>query len=360
MGNNQCRLASVPDSSPAKNFVSSALRHAYLRTEITVDLGEEAISAEAATSQTDGPVFVVSAANPRSCPTDADENTERHQRLIDAVDEAGISWAPALGSDPFSDWAEPSLALFDTTRKKARQFGRQFGQFAVFEIDPTTTTVHGCLSRWAISRSHEQRCLPENDDTLADAAARSLGIEIVNGLKRFRYRGWQPVGSTELGCSHCDTPALELFAVVHQQRRGDIVEHLAVACSSCTVATPTTKLPTDQRTALERWREYMLAASDAAEFDLTILKYRCYVIRLDRPDDRWVYVGETGQTAEERLAQHMAGIKANNTVERHGVDLRQDLMADLPEFPDRLSAQTFERYLAAKLHLAGFSVAGGR
>lgn len=359
-GHNQQPMAKAPGSSPARDLVSRDLRYAYLRTYLEIDMDGAALSAQAVAEQAGGPVYVVSAANPRSCPTDAAENAERHRALLGTVTDVGIDHSPALGRDPFSDWAEPSLALFGTTRKQARKFGRLFDQYAVFELTEKSVTVHGCLSRWKISRPHGAASLPENDDTLADAITRAHGSEITADLKRFRHRGWRSLGPTELACPKCEAPAMELFAVVHQRRRGDIVEHLAVVCLSCATAIPTTSLPAGQRRAVERWRDHVLAASDAAEAGLTAPKYRCYIIRLDRADDRWVYVGQTSKPAEERLAEHLAGeAKASRVAAQHGVDLRGDLMTGLSEFPDRLSAETYERYLAAKLHLAGFEVAGG-
>jgi Protein of unknown function (DUF3293) len=353
-------MAKNPGSTPAPDLIPRTLRHAYLRTELTIELATGAVSAEDAAAQMEGPVYVVTAANPRSVQADADENAERHRLLVGAVDKTGIDHSPALGRDPFSDWTEPSLALFGTTRKKVRKLGRDFDQYAIFEITPKLVTVHGCLSRWKLSRSHDERSLPENDETLADAVARAHGIEIVADLKRFRHRGWQSVGPTQRACSKCEAPAAELFAVVHQRKRGDIVEHLAVVCLSCGAAMPTTGLPAGARTAVDRWSDHALASADAAAAGLTAPGYRCYVIRLDRPDDRWVYVGQTSKSSEDRFAEHLeGGTKASNVVTQHGVDLRHDLMADLPEFPDRLSAETFERYLAAKLPLAGFEVAGG-
>ena len=353
-------MTKTPGSEPARDVVSRALRHAYLRTEVTIELDGKTVSAPVAAKRTSRPIHVVSAANPRSAPTDGDTNAELYRSLVDVLTDARVEHWPALGRDPFSEWAEPSIALPDTSRKQAQKLGRRFDQFAVFEISTKSITVHGCLSRWKISRPHGRRALPENDDTLADAVARSLGIVVDAELRRFRRKGWRLVGTIEFVCPTCTSPSTELFATVHQQKNGKIIEHLTLICSVCRTATPTTSLTTDERWLVERWRDHRLAIDDAMEAGLGTPSYRCYVVRLGRPDDRWVYVGETSKSAEDRLAEHQAGgARANAEVRDHGVDLRKDLMAGLPEFPDRLSSQTYERYLAAKLHHQGFTVAGG-
>jgi hypothetical protein len=85
-------------------------------------------------------------------------------------------------------------------------------------------------------------------------------------------------------------------------------------------------------------------------------------VRADNPqrDPRkpCVYVGMTGLTPEERLANHKAGIKDASLVKRYGVRLLPELYAHLNPMPFEAAVQ-MERDLAEDLRRAGHTVTGG-
>ncbi len=94
--------------------------------------------------------------------------------------------------------------------------------------------------------------------------------------------------------------------------------------------------------------------------------YRVYVIELDdaigarsRADRANLYVGQTTLPAEDRFAQHRAGIHASRHVRRHGVRLRPDLYATLPLSATREAAEILEARVAAELRTRGHRVWGG-
>ena len=79
-------------------------------------------------------------------------------------------------------------------------------------------------------------------------------------------------------------------------------------------------------------------------------------LRLD--DNPCVYVGMTGLSPEERLANHKAGIKGAYVVKRYGVRLMPELFAHLNPMPFD-AAVIMERDLAEDLRRQGYTVTGG-
>ncbi len=79
-------------------------------------------------------------------------------------------------------------------------------------------------------------------------------------------------------------------------------------------------------------------------------------LRLD--DKPCVYVGMTGLSPEERLANHKAGIKGAYVVKRYGVRLMPELFEHLNPMPFDAAA-IMERDLAEDLRRQGYTVTGG-
>ena len=76
------------------------------------------------------------------------------------------------------------------------------------------------------------------------------------------------------------------------------------------------------------------------------------------PKKPCVYVGMTGLTPTERLANHQAGIKSASVVHRYGIRLLPELFAYLNPMPFADAVQ-MERDLAQDLRRAGYTVTGG-
>ena len=73
-----------------------------------------------------------------------------------------------------------------------------------------------------------------------------------------------------------------------------------------------------------------------------------------------IYVGETKQTPEERLADHFAGgFTSAPVVRRHGVRLLPDLYRAMRVCGSRTASQAAEARLAARLTKRGHCVFGG-
>ncbi len=94
------------------------------------------------------------------------------------------------------------------------------------------------------------------------------------------------------------------------------------------------------------------------ELDPAVLRNRRFVrANPDRDPSRpLLYVGMTGTSPEERLAQHKAGVKAGRgIVRRFGLRLRPDLYAHLNPMPFDAACQ-MERDLAEDLRREGCGV----
>lgn len=77
---------------------------------------------------------LVTAYNPRSTPLPASVNETRHRTLVRSLDESGLSWVPASGSDPQHAWPEePGVCLLDPPVRQARALARQYEQHAIVE-----------------------------------------------------------------------------------------------------------------------------------------------------------------------------------------------------------------------------------
>ena len=76
------------------------------------------------------------------------------------------------------------------------------------------------------------------------------------------------------------------------------------------------------------------------------------------PKKPCVYVGMTGLTPEERLANHQAGTKAAWVVKRYGLRLMPELYEHLNPMPYEAAAQ-MEKDVADDLRQAGYTVTGG-
>ena len=93
--------------------------------------------------------------------------------------------------------------------------------------------------------------------------------------------------------------------------------------------------------------------------------YKVYVINLSDEvgprigRHRWVYVGQTFRTPEERLEQHLNDHKSSKHVKNYGQKLNYTLFKELPKVRFRQDAEVLERLLAKDLERRGFNVKGG-
>ncbi len=92
--------------------------------------------------------------------------------------------------------------------------------------------------------------------------------------------------------------------------------------------------------------------------------YTIYIINLvdesgsDPAPDKWVYVGETSKTPEERFDEHKNGTRDNKAAREHGRDLNYDLMKGIPQVRFRQDSKWLEAHTGEKLRSRGYVVEG--
>ena len=92
--------------------------------------------------------------------------------------------------------------------------------------------------------------------------------------------------------------------------------------------------------------------------------YTIYIINLvddpapDPSAGKWVYVGETSKTPEDRFDEHKSGTRDNKAAREHGRDLNYDLMKDFPQVRFRQDSEWLEADTGEKLRESGYVVEG--
>ena len=93
--------------------------------------------------------------------------------------------------------------------------------------------------------------------------------------------------------------------------------------------------------------------------------YTIYIINLidesapDPAPGKWVYVGETSKTPEERFDEHKNGIRDNKAAREYGRDLNYELMKDIPQVRFKLDSKCLEAQTGEELRGRGYVVEGG-
>jgi hypothetical protein len=95
-------------------------------------------------------------------------NHERNDRLKFELEDMGFEVFAALRLDPYSEHAEERWAIVGMSDQQAIDFGRRYGQVAVFRVDATLQHVLGCLSEWR-SADQGKPEIPERTGTVVNA-----------------------------------------------------------------------------------------------------------------------------------------------------------------------------------------------
>ena len=126
---------SPPHGDPRPPRISDRLLAAYLETDIRVR-GD---------SEWEEDFHVITAFNPLSEWRSQEENKVANRELKAALVEEGRIYRPAVNRSPEGRWVEPGFAVERLTREEAREMGRRFGQYAVFEIGKNELRVVACF-----------------------------------------------------------------------------------------------------------------------------------------------------------------------------------------------------------------------
>ncbi len=113
-------------------------------------------------------------------------------------------------------------------------------------------------------------------------------------------------------------------------------------------------------------RDYLREEGFVVDLSNGNVVYTVYVVNLSDGagqrinPHRWVYVGQTAKTPEERLKEHQMGHKASKWVKNFEEGLNYRLFSSsVPQVRFRQDAETIEAQLAKDLEARGFNVKGG-
>ena len=111
-------------------------------------------------------------------------------------------------------------------------------------------------------------------------------------------------------------------------------------------------------------RDHLLGLGYVVADARTNVVYTIYIVNLvddSAPDPslgKWVYVGETSKTPEERFDEHKNGIRDNKAAREHGRDLNYDLMKDIPQVRFKQDSKWLEAQTGEEVRSRGYVVEG--
>ena len=132
--------------------VPPEVRATYLAAEVRIADGAALVDAAGSPLLRDGPVHVVTAWNPGALRPTEEQNRTADRQLRARIVQLGFQPHRAVGCDPASPHHEEGWAVVAMSDERACALGAEFGQDAVFRIDPGTLTVLACDGSWSDSR----------------------------------------------------------------------------------------------------------------------------------------------------------------------------------------------------------------
>jgi hypothetical protein len=315
-------------------------------------------------------VHVISADNPVL--EQSDPSLVGVSRLTEALELEGLRWSHAIGSDIFGRWpAEASCAVSGISDRKALQIAERFGQEAVFRITVDRQDVlfvkGGALEVLQAQLGEYRSRMRER---LSDFLQRTLGISVAASGTLSVLHGWRlcgdPMAFGEIG-------EQSKFRIVRALNDGTPLDKPLVALidlESRTVrrlAVPRKRNESGTLEALVGSRIHLDRCAWADELRAkTATRYSIYVWHSNSPfpnapaGAECVYVGVTGKSVEERIAEHRGEPPAKSAkwVREYDGLLNHSLMPSvcLPTSP---TAKAFEEWWANLLGYRGYFVKGG-
>jgi hypothetical protein len=91
-------------------------------------------------------ICVITAHNPGGRAASDQENAAAQWQLGDELTQRGWTWWPAAGGDASWTHVEASAAVIGVKESEVATLGADFGQDAIFVLDPKWRRIVGCLS----------------------------------------------------------------------------------------------------------------------------------------------------------------------------------------------------------------------
>mgnify|MGYP000850627296 FL=1 len=120
--------------------------HTVIDAELSPGIGTQLVGPAAVESWPfDGPVHVITAANPNGRLAPDAANSDALAELAAHLTRAGVGFVRAIGVAADGSHAEDSLLTWTLTTEDSRFLGRRFSQDAIFEIDADDVRVVSCI-----------------------------------------------------------------------------------------------------------------------------------------------------------------------------------------------------------------------
>lgn len=132
--------------------VPPEVRATYLAAEVRIADGAVLVDAAESPLLRNGAVHVVTAWNPGALRPTEEQNRTANRELRARIVQMGFEPHPAVGCDPASPHHEEGWAVVGMSDREVCALGAEFGQDAVFRIEPGTLRVLACDGSWSDSR----------------------------------------------------------------------------------------------------------------------------------------------------------------------------------------------------------------
>jgi len=293
-------------------------------------------------------------------------------RLCEYLDSGSYRWLRAIGSDFFERWpAEESCAVIGISDRQALKIASDFGQQAVFRVSTQAQDVlfvkGGEISVRAKTMSERRARMRER---LSDFLERTLGLSVAPSGDLSEPRCWWLCGDP-MSFGAAGEPSQ--LRIIRSLDDGTPLGKLLVAIVNTEsgvvdrITPPRKRVESETLRALVGSRIHLdrCVWSDEVR-SMSVNRYQIYVWapHLPYPDaptgKKSLYVGVTGKSVEERIAQHRGDppVKSARWVRKHDGQLEPSLMPEvcLPTSP---TAKAFEEWWANLLRYRGYYVEGG-
>jgi hypothetical protein len=124
----------------------------YLATDVKVQVDEDWVNAFDYCGLHSTEICVITAWNPGDERPPDEVNDAQNELLRQDLVALGLDPITAVGSDPKSNHSEKSWAVAGLVIADALRLGAKYQQVAIFHINESRQTVHGCLDEWSVSR----------------------------------------------------------------------------------------------------------------------------------------------------------------------------------------------------------------
>lgn len=293
-------------------------------------------------------------------------------RLCEYLDNGSYRWLRAIGSDFFGCWpAEESCAVIGISDRQALKIASDFGQEAVFRASTQAQDVlfvKGGEISVPVEVMSERRVRMQ--EPLSDFLERTLGISTAPTGELLEPRGWWLCGDPmSFGAAGEPTHLRIVRSLDNGTSLGKPLVAIVDTESGAVdkITPPRKRVESETLRALVGSRIHLdrCAWSDEVR-SMVANRYRIYVWapHLPYPDaptgKMSLYVGVTGKSAEERIAQHRGDppVKSARWVRKHDGQLEPSLMPEV-RLPTSPTAKAFEEWWANLLRYRGYFVKGG-